>query len=54
MILTAYGLLLKNPNPSRRQIIEGLDGNLCRCGAHTRIVRAVERAAEIMKGGLKR
>jgi carbon-monoxide dehydrogenase small subunit len=54
MILTAYGLLLKNPNPARRDIIAGLDENLCRCGAHTRIVQAVEKAAQNMKGGLRR
>ena len=45
MILSAYGLLQKNPRPTRRDILEALDDNLCRCGAHTRIVRAVEAAA---------
>jgi aerobic-type carbon monoxide dehydrogenase small subunit (CoxS/CutS family) len=54
MILTAYGLLLKNPNPSRKDIIEGMDENLCRCGAHTRIVQAIQRAAQNMRGGSKR
>jgi carbon-monoxide dehydrogenase small subunit len=54
MILTAYGLLLKNPNPSRKDIIEGMDENLCRCGAHTRIIQAIQRAAQNMRGGLKR
>jgi len=47
MILSAYGLLQKNPRPTRRDILEALDDNLCRCGAHTRIVRAVETAAGI-------
>jgi aerobic-type carbon monoxide dehydrogenase small subunit (CoxS/CutS family) len=42
MIMTAYGLLLKNPKMTRRQIIEGMDQNLCRCGAHKRIVQAIE------------
>lgn len=51
MILTAYSLLLKKPNPSRQDIIVGLDDNLCRCGAHNRIVQAVQAAAQIMKGG---
>ncbi len=54
MILTAYGLLLKNPNPSRKDIIEGMDENLCRCGAHTRIIQAIQRAAQNMRGGSKR
>jgi len=54
MILTAYGLLLKNPRPSRQDIIQALDDNLCRCGAHTRIVDAVQTAAAGMKGAVKR
>ena len=41
MILNAYGLLLKNPNLTREEIIEGMEDNLCRCGAHTRIVQAI-------------
>ena len=44
MILTAYSLLLKNPNPSREEIIEEMNDNLCRCGAHNRIVQAIETA----------
>ncbi len=51
MILTAAGMLMKNPSPTRQQIIEGLEDNLCRCGAHTRIIDAVETAARQMKGG---
>jgi len=46
MILKAHGLLSKNPRPSREEIIEGMDGNLCRCGAHMRIVQAIETAAK--------
>ena len=42
MIMTAYGLLLKNPEMTRAEIIEGMDQNLCRCGAHKRIVQAIE------------
>ncbi len=42
MIMTAYGLLLKNPNMTRPQIIEGMEQNLCRCAAHQRIVQAIE------------
>ena len=48
MILTAYSLLLKNPNPSREEIIAGMDDNLCRCGTYNRIVQAIETAAKRM------
>jgi len=51
MILTAVGMLMKNPSPTRQEIIEGLEDNLCRCGAHTRIIDAVQTAANEMKGG---
>ncbi len=54
MILTAYGLLLKNPQPTRAEIIAQMDDNLCRCGAHTRIVEAIQKAAQKMAGGLPR
>lgn len=45
MIMNAYGLLLKNPRLTRQQIIAGMDRNLCRCAAHTRILRAIEEVA---------
>lgn len=48
MIITTAALLWKNPQPSDRQIREALDGNLCRCGAHLRILRAVRRAAALL------
>jgi nicotinate dehydrogenase subunit A len=48
MILGAIALLKQTPHPDRRQVAEALDGNLCRCGAHVRILAAVEAAA---KGG---
>jgi carbon-monoxide dehydrogenase small subunit len=51
MIMSATGLLLKNPNPSREEINRELDHNLCRCGAHTRIIDAVLTASTEMKGG---
>jgi carbon-monoxide dehydrogenase small subunit len=50
MIMTAYSLLLKNPQPSRDQIIQYMDYNLCRCGAHTRIIDAIQSAGKNMKG----
>lgn len=45
MIMQSAALLAKNPRPSRAEILQALGGNLCRCGTHLRIVRAVERAA---------
>lgn len=51
MILTAVGMLDKNPSPSREQIVAGLEENLCRCGAHKRIIEAVEDAARVTRGG---
>ena len=50
MILNAYSLLLRNPEPTREEIIEGMEYDLCRCGAHIRIIRAIESAAQEMKG----
>jgi aerobic-type carbon monoxide dehydrogenase small subunit (CoxS/CutS family) len=51
MIMNAVALLLKNPKPSQQDIIKGMEDNLCRCGAHIRIIKAVEDAATVMKGG---
>lgn len=51
MILTAVGMLEKNPSPAREEIVAGLEENLCRCGAHKRIIEAVEDAAEVIRGG---
>jgi aerobic-type carbon monoxide dehydrogenase small subunit (CoxS/CutS family) len=51
MIMNAYSLLLNTPQPSRGQIIEHMNGNLCRCGAHQRIVEAIQTAARQMGGG---
>jgi aerobic-type carbon monoxide dehydrogenase small subunit (CoxS/CutS family) len=51
MILNAFGLLRKNPRPTREQIIQGMDDNFCRCGSHTRIIQAIETAAQEMKKG---
>jgi len=48
MILNAYSFLLKNPQPTRKEIVEGMEYNLCRCGAHIRIIRAIESAAQEM------
>lgn len=45
-IMKAAELLAKTPKPSREQIVEHMDGNLCRCGTYPRIARAIERAAQ--------
>ncbi len=51
MIMAAYSLLQENPQPSRADILRGMDDNLCRCGAHERIVKAIQTAANAMAGG---
>ena len=50
MIMNAVGLLRQNPEPTREEIIYGMENNLCRCGAHTRSIKAVSSASELMKG----
>lgn len=50
MIMNAVGLLRRNPEPTREEIITGMEDNLCRCGAHTRIIEAVDSASKTMKG----
>ena len=49
MILTAVAFLHKNPTPSEADIINEMDGNLCRCGSYKRIVQAVQTAANLEK-----
>jgi aerobic-type carbon monoxide dehydrogenase small subunit (CoxS/CutS family) len=53
MILNAYGLLLENPKPTRQQILDHMEDNLCRCGAHVRIVEAIETAAAEMRKAVR-
>lgn len=48
MIIATAALLVKYHDPNDRIIREALDGNLCRCGSHVRILRAVHRAADLM------
>jgi nicotinate dehydrogenase subunit A len=48
MIITSAALLWKTPHPSDVQIREAVDGNLCRCGSHPRILRAVRRAEALL------
>ena len=49
MILGAYALLLKNPKPTRAEIVRHMEDHLCRCGTHVRVIQAVETAAAAMK-----
>lgn len=51
IIMSAKALLDTNPNPGEDEIRAALDRNLCRCGTHTRIVRAIQRAARNMAAG---
>jgi aerobic-type carbon monoxide dehydrogenase small subunit (CoxS/CutS family) len=50
ILISASALLAKNPKPSRAEIVEALDKNLCRCGMHNRVIRAIQRAGEAMAG----
>jgi aerobic-type carbon monoxide dehydrogenase small subunit (CoxS/CutS family) len=50
-IMNAVALLKENPKPDRKRIIEGMNGNLCRCGAYNRIIEAVETASKEINGG---
>jgi nicotinate dehydrogenase subunit A len=50
MLMSAKALLDRNPRPDAAAIRTALDGNLCRCGSHNRIVRAIQRAARAVAG----
>lgn len=51
MIMSAYALLRRNPNPTEDEIREGISGNLCRCTGYHNIVRAIAAASERMRSG---
>ena len=51
ILISAAALLKQNPSPSKEDVKRALDGNLCRCGSHNRMVRAVLRAAAEMAAG---
>lgn len=51
MIMSSVGLLQDNPNPSTFEIMQYLQGNVCRCGTHPRIVEALHQAAKAMQEG---
>ena len=54
ILISAKALLDKNPSPTRSEIAAALDDNICRCGSHNRIMRAVEKAAAQMRAGATR
>lgn len=51
MIMRAVALLAETPSPSEQQIKDGMEGNVCRCGTHPRVIAAVQRAAELSATG---
>jgi aerobic-type carbon monoxide dehydrogenase small subunit (CoxS/CutS family) len=53
MIMTAYAFLQKSKNPSNADIVQAMNGNVCRCGTYQRIVAAVKSAATEMNGGAR-
>jgi aerobic-type carbon monoxide dehydrogenase small subunit (CoxS/CutS family) len=50
MIMSAVGLLRKNPDPTREEIVEQMNGNICRCGTYPRIITALANVAKVLKG----
>jgi aerobic-type carbon monoxide dehydrogenase small subunit (CoxS/CutS family) len=53
MIMNATGLLYENPEPDRREIIDVMEENLCRCGSYGRIIDAIQTASKSVKGGVE-
>jgi len=51
MVMTATGLLMENPTPTRSEIIDAMEENFCRCGTYTRIIDAIQSASKNMKKG---
>jgi aerobic-type carbon monoxide dehydrogenase small subunit (CoxS/CutS family) len=51
MIMNGVALLDQHPRPTREQIIEGMNGNVCRCGTYSRIIAALQTASQLAKGG---
>lgn len=52
MIMSGVALINKNPNPSEQDITRSMEGNVCRCGTYPRIVTAIRKAAQSIKGGV--
>ncbi len=50
MIMSSVALLNQNPNPNVNQIVEFMNGNICRCGTYARIITAIQKAANVLSG----
>jgi aerobic-type carbon monoxide dehydrogenase small subunit (CoxS/CutS family) len=53
MIMSSISLLQSNSHPTREQIVQAMQGNVCRCGTHPRIIEAIEKAAGQLQGRAK-
>jgi aerobic-type carbon monoxide dehydrogenase small subunit (CoxS/CutS family) len=53
MIMSGVGFLAQNPDPELPEIVRAMDGNICRCGTYPRILAAIRKAAESLKGGAR-
>jgi aerobic-type carbon monoxide dehydrogenase small subunit (CoxS/CutS family) len=53
MVMSSVGLLRTTPNPNEAEIVQFLQGNVCRCGTHPRIIEAVQHAAKMMQEGAR-
>ena len=53
MIMSGVALLERNQNPSENEIVQFMNGNICRCGTYPRIVDAIRQAARVLRGGAK-
>ena len=53
MIMSGVALLRRNPDPTEREIVQGMEGNICRCGTYRRIITAIQKAAQTLRGGAK-
>jgi aerobic-type carbon monoxide dehydrogenase small subunit (CoxS/CutS family) len=51
MIMSSYALLAKRPAPTRQQVTQAMEGNVCRCGTYQRILAAINQASQSLKGG---
>ncbi|UCF77799.1 MAG: (2Fe-2S)-binding protein [Candidatus Eiseniibacteriota bacterium] len=54
MLISAYGLLTKNLRPTREEIVEAMEGNLCRCGSYGRVIQAIQAVGREMREGVNR
>jgi aerobic-type carbon monoxide dehydrogenase small subunit (CoxS/CutS family) len=53
MVVAGVGLLTRNPDPSDQEIVQAMEGNVCRCGTYSRIVAAIRKASQSLKGGAR-